>query len=101
VDNNLFKCAKLAPETYAPVFIDGPDGNVFTQREGMHACPVNSVMVGFHFDANDLVCMPLPRTMIETVDDVPTQDGYPMHVCPDGHAMSGIHYDQNRFLCAE
>ena len=95
LDLNVFKCAELEPPTYAPPFVD-----TGTMRENMHTCPPNSVMVGFHRDADQLACIPLYRSMFEEVD-YGTQDDFAMHVCPGGRAMSGIHPGDNRFLCAE
>jgi hypothetical protein len=95
LDLDVFKCAELDPPTYAPPFVD-----TGTVRDNMHACPPDSVMVGFHLQANQLACIPLERAMQEWPDNG-TQDDFQMHVCPAGRAMSGIHAVENRFLCAE
>jgi len=113
LDANIFRCTKpyAAMGTLNP-FIDGPDGSthVATQRQNMHACPLGTVMVGFHRARNDLLCahLSLENPLSETVDAFTQDPAMPGHVCPaqgsppffTGAAMSGIRDDQNKFLCA-
>lgn len=58
--NNQFLCSTLAggQAVSGHRFLDPPEpriGNV-TQRQGMHACPFGSVLVGAHFGLNIFAC---------------------------------------------
>lgn len=61
VDQNGFGCANYVQRdgTVLPVgtpFIDGGGESTPTQRSGMHACPVGTVLVGAFFDDNAFLC---------------------------------------------
>jgi hypothetical protein len=111
---NVFKCTSThSPGIIRTPFIDGPDSSTHTvtQRSGMHACPNQTVMLGFHRARNDLLCvgLSLENPLFEIVDGGTQDPAMPGHVCPangsppffTGRAMSGIRDDQNKFLCAE
>ncbi len=114
LDQNVFKCAQLLsfnPSDGSPAFLDGPGRATFTQRTEpnpyggsttMHACPLGSVMTGFHQYTNTLLCQRLANPNLrERLDpNGATQDSYPMHVCNFDEAMSGIHVALNSFFCS-
>jgi hypothetical protein len=61
VDGNGFNCQSFkpnAPGSLGSPFLDR--GSNPTQRQGMHACPIGSVLVGAHFATNTFLCAPLP-----------------------------------------
>ena len=98
--SNTFKCGQLNPQNTAAPFLD-----LYTSRQGVHACPPGSVMAGFHAGRNALACVPFAQPLTETLDSG-TSDGF-MHVCPGQiphslptQVMSGIHVGANKFLCA-
>jgi hypothetical protein len=111
VPSNLFKCAEIVEALIDAPFVDGQDGSgPSTIRQGMHACPPNSLMVGFHADRDDLLCQTLAKTTVEEVD-TNSWDSFSVHVCPPidvpdppriypGEAMSGIDVANGRILCA-
>jgi hypothetical protein len=99
-NGGLLKCEKLNSPNGAPFLDTG------TQRSigglTMHACPANSVMVGFHGTTNRFACQRINGTMSEALDSS-TQDNesnYNIHTCTAGRAMTGAHTDQNKFGCA-
>lgn len=118
-DSGYIKCAQLIEPIVGAAFVDGPNGpNGFaTQRAGMHACPLGSVMLGIDPINNNFICQQLEHSVTEAVDGpsnaaqvfVPAGVGW-MHVCPPanasssgfytGKAMSGVRIDMNQFLCA-
>jgi hypothetical protein len=116
VDQNVFKCAELLasnPSDGSPAFLDGPGQPTNTIRpagSGIHACPLGSLMTGYHHDRDLLLCQKLanaghsgPLPLKERVDPIPgllpMEDSYPMHVCGNTEAMGGINISQNVFLC--
>jgi hypothetical protein len=104
LNQNRFKCAPLG-------ITGGTRSTSSSLRQGVVACPVGSVMVGYHQGLQTVGCQTLPGVarISEYTDPVPppkfpntpTQDGVG-HVCTQtlGYTMSGISSAQNKFLCA-
>lgn len=113
LDQNEFKCQPVNSweqnPSATPTWLD-----TGTQRNGMHVCPVGSLMRGLHVDRNLLACISVPGLAVtlprdagfvpfDEFVDTGTQDGV-MHVCGSNgtglqFAMAGIRADQNRFTC--
>jgi hypothetical protein len=95
----LLKCEKITSPSGGPFLDTG------TQRTigglGMHACPTNSVMVGYHGSTNRFACQRINGTISEILDSSTTDDesNYNIHVCTSGRAMTGAHVSQNKFGC--
>jgi hypothetical protein len=104
VDHNVFSCSTITVPTVGAPFLDDN-----TQRNGMHSCPLNSVMVGLHAQLNKLACIAISPSFpqYEWQDFGPgLQDSFPMHVCSQQNPtqprglMSGIRIDMNNFNCS-
>jgi hypothetical protein len=97
IDQDVFKCAPIAG-TPGTVNLD-----TGTQRNNMHSCPSNQVMVGVNPATNHLACQPVPSSNVVTERvDLGTQDEFPMHVCDalvPLSGMSGIDISGNRLAC--
>jgi hypothetical protein len=102
LDQNKIKCQPLGDNGFADTtFLDTSR----TQRNGMLACPLGSLMRGFHADKSLLLCIFPPHSIQSSLDfvDTGTQDGVG-HVCGSNgtafrYAMAGIRVDQNKFTC--
>jgi hypothetical protein len=109
---NVFKCTPFSPQ--GARFLDTSTARTFhilvnDAGVNMHACPVGSVMVGFHQGLNRLACQRNATSITAEGRDDGTQDTggagvIPppplMHVCLNRYAMSGIHVGLNAFGCA-
>jgi hypothetical protein len=75
----------------------------YTQRSGMHACPVGTAMMGIHTADNVLRCsIPTNKTLLigtEYVESSIQRAG--MNTCPKGWVMTGVHASSNLFLCTQ
>jgi len=75
--------------------------NRHTAREGMHACPIGSVMVGTHVNKNLLLCSTKFAYLnynTEYLESSYARNG--MRACPEGYYMTGHHKNKNQVLCA-
>lgn len=95
------KCRTIAAQLSGGRFLDTATTRV-VGGTNMKACPVGSVMVGFHGSSNRFACQAVTQAMMSEIADSTTQDWestYSMHVCPAHRAMSAVHIGQNKFGC--
>lgn len=98
-----FKCASFPG--VGSRFLDTGTQRTFTSNIAgagsttMHACPVGSVMVGFHGNLNRFACQSVLQSLPFTYrHDTAGADG--MKTCTPGYAMAGFHASQFRLGCA-
>lgn len=84
---NILACAPLARGS---LFVDKEH-----QRQGMHACPEGTVLVGFHAARNWLLC----GTFREVLSGQEVQRNN-MLSCPPGMFVTGLHISKNKLLCS-
>ncbi|WP_431052099.1 hypothetical protein [Roseateles sp. L2-2] len=96
VKDNKFLCAKMGSEHYTA------RDDFSTRRQGMHACPVGSAMVGINVNHDVLRCaVPVDGRILhpetERAADWGSRSG--MHSCPPGWVMTGVHVNNNIHMC--
>lgn len=94
-----------AATTWITESCDGSIGvSGYTQRQGMHACPVGRYLSGVRLDHNMFLCRQQPGFTYTTgAEFIRRSGGYSeanMAACPPGHAVTGLHESKNLLLCA-
>lgn len=106
----IFRCAPFPAS--GGRFLDTTTQRTFTSNiigggsTTMKACPVGTVMVGYHGGLNRVACQATSVSLTMNYRDDNTQafTGPPwnvsMHVCGSGYAMAGFHAGQNKLGCS-